>query len=314
MFDTSWVGELDAGQACAAITATQDALRELEWHELLLAGHWAVLHDPKSILRTDRDTPGGEQAVHPGGDGTPQVAEFACAELGTVMGTGFVSASRLIRDAVDLQYRHPRMWQALGQGRARVWKARQVARMVHAADLGFDQARFVDEATTPYVDTLPWSAFERLVQARIIEADPAAAEARRLTAELARFVATGRTTEHGLQTLVARANAGEIVYFVAMCDRIAHLLAAEGDPDSLQVRRSKALAILANPARALALLTKHATPDPHPDNPDHDSAETPETAETAETPDAAEPAEQHEPGRDSAGQAGLRGRPGSGRG
>jgi hypothetical protein len=167
MFDTSWIGDLDADQACAAITATQDALREREWHELLLAGHWAVLHDPKSILHTDRPDHagggaggrGGERVVRPGGDGTPQVAEFACAELGMVMGVGFITASTLIRDALDLQYRHPRMWQALSEGKARVWKARMVARMVHAAELTFEQARFVDEATTGYVDTLPWSAF-----------------------------------------------------------------------------------------------------------------------------------------------------------
>src|SRR3954453_13597440 len=48
MFDTSWIADLDADQACVAITATQDVLREKEWHELRLAGHWAVLHDPDS--------------------------------------------------------------------------------------------------------------------------------------------------------------------------------------------------------------------------------------------------------------------------
>ena len=80
-----------------------------------------------------------------------------------------------------------------------VWKARQVARMVHAADLTAAQARFVDEATTPYVDTLAWAAFTRLVEARIIEAAPAAAEARRVAAALERFVATGRSSEFGLK-------------------------------------------------------------------------------------------------------------------
>jgi len=277
VFDTSWVAELDAEQACAAITATQDVLREAEWQELVLAGHWAVLHDALSIRRAGRrgpdgpdapGGPGGERAVHPGGAGTPEIAEFACAELGLVMGIGFIAASTLIRDALDLQHRHPRMWQALGEGKARVWKARHVARLVHAADLTREQAQFVDAATTPYVDTLTWAAFTRLVDARIIEADPKAAEARRLTAELARFVSTGRSSEHGLKTLIARANAGEIVYFVAMCDRIAQILAIEGDCDSIDVRRSKALAILANPARALALLAKHATRDPHPEDPD----------------------------------------------
>src|SRR3954447_20160102 len=267
MFDTSWVADLDAETACAAITATQDALRTQEWHELVLAAHWAALHDPHTLCR-DPGTPGGERVVRPGGDGTPQVAEFASAELGLVMGIGFIAAGSLIRDALDLQHRHPRLWQALAEGKGRVWKARQVARMVHAADLTAAQARFVDEATTPYVDTLAWAAFTRLVEARIIEADPDAAEARRVAAALERFVATGRSSEFGLKTLIARANAGEVIYFVAMCDRIAQILALEGDPAPADVRRSKALAILANPARALAMLVRHATTQPHPHDPD----------------------------------------------
>src|SRR4051812_43671494 len=284
MFDTSWVADLDAETACAAITATQEALRTQEWHELVLAAHWAALHDPHT--RHDPGTPGsgtpgsgtpgsgtpgargGERVVRPGGDGTPQVAEFASAELGLVMGIGYLAAGSRSGDAVALQPRHPRLWQALAEGKGRVWKARQVARMVHAADLTAAQARFVDEATTPYVDTLAWAAFTPLVEARIIEADPAAAEARRVAAALERFVATGRSSEFGLKTLIARANAGEVIYFVAMCDRIAQILALEGDPDPADVRRSKALAILANPARALALLTRHATTEPRPGDPD----------------------------------------------
>src|SRR3954452_12534727 len=211
MFDTSWVADLDAEQACASITATQGRLREDEWNELVLAAHWATLHDAETVAGSTSTRgssgrrSGGERIVHPGGDGTPEVAEFACAELGMLMGCGFVSANTLIRDALDLQHRHPQMWQALGEGKARVWKARQVARMTHAAGLSWEQARFVDEATTPYVDTLLWSAFTRLVEARIIEADPEAAEARRLTAELERFVSTGRSNEFGLKTLIARA-------------------------------------------------------------------------------------------------------------
>ncbi len=46
-----------------------------------------------------------------------------------------------------------------------------------------------------------------------------------------------------------------------MCDRIAQILLLEGDTDPVGARRSKALGILANPARALALLTRHAGAD-----------------------------------------------------
>ena len=274
MFDTAWTATLDAGSACAAIIATQDKLRESEWTELVLAAQWAVLHDGESARTRARVgsagavLPGTERAIRVGGEGTPEIAEFASAELGLLMGTGFIAAANLLRDAIDLQHRHPLMWKALGEGKGRVWKARQVARMTHAAGLTRDQARFVDRATTSFVDTLTWSAFTRLVEARIIEADPDAAEARRLAAAMARFVATGQTNEHGLKTLIARAGAGEIIYFVAVCDRLAQILHLDGDPDPLEVRRSRALAILANPARALTLLEKYASARQHPDDPD----------------------------------------------
>ena len=87
----------------------------------------------------------------------------------------------------------------------------------------------MDRSTTPYLTTLPWGRFVDLLEARIISADPAAAEARREAAELDRFVVTGQSTEHGLKTLVAKATAGEVIYLVAMVDRLAQILELEGD-------------------------------------------------------------------------------------
>ena len=102
-----------------------------------------------------------------------------------------------------------------------MWKARKVAHLTHAAGLSLDQALMVDAAVAPYVDGLAWRAFTDLVEARIIEADPAAAEARRVAESLARFVSTGQSDEFGLKTLIVRATAGDVIFFVAMSDRIA---------------------------------------------------------------------------------------------
>ena len=119
----------------------------------------------------------------------------------------------------------------------------------------------VDAAVAPYVDALAFKPFTHLVEAKIVEADPAAAEARRVAEALSRFVSTGQSDEFGLKTLIVKANAGDVIFFVAMCDRIAACLAADGDTDPVDVRRSKAVGILAQPALALALLQKHATGD-----------------------------------------------------
>jgi hypothetical protein len=44
-----------------------------------------------------------------------------------------------------------------------------------------------------------------------------------------RRVRTGQSTEHGLKTMIVRANAGEVIFFVAIVDRIAGLLLDHGD-------------------------------------------------------------------------------------
>ena len=217
--------------------------------------------------------PGTERAKQLGADGTPQVAEFACAELGLLRGCGFISADNLMRDALDLEHRHPRMWQALRAGEARVWKARKVAHLVHARGLSLEQAHRVDAQVTPYVDSLCWSAFLNLVEAKIIEVDPEAAEARRLAAELGQFVSTGRSNEFGLKTLIARAKAGDVIFLVAMCDRIAQILLLKGDTSPVGMRRARALGILANPAQALALLQEFAEVDAIADTQDPSGAD-----------------------------------------
>ena len=143
--------------------------------------------------------------------------------------------------------------------------------MVHEAGLSREQARRVDAAVAPYVESLPWKPCTDLVAAKIIEADPEAAEARRVAESLSRFVSTGQSDEFGLKTLIVRANAGDVIFFVAMCDRIAQCLLADGDTDPVDVRRSKAVGILAQPALALALLERHAAVAPaDPDEPGRD--------------------------------------------
>ncbi len=75
---------------------------------------------------------------------------------------------------------------------------------------------------------------------------------------------------------------------MATLNRIADLLARDGDPDSVGARRSKALGILAQPAHALQLLLAHQhDPDPQtePADPADHRAEPPVPAETAELAD-----------------------------
>jgi len=74
-------------------------------------------------------------------------------------------------------------------------------------------------------------------------------------------VRLGRSSEHGLKLIIARAAAGDAIWLKATVDRIADILSKQGDSDTVKVRRSKAIGILTQPALALQLLCQHQDDD-----------------------------------------------------
>ena len=256
--------DLDGRALAAALVANHQALVEAEGRELVLAAAWADLH-PAEAVEPRPVLPGMERARRYGGDGTPEAGEFAAAELAVLTGRSLAAAATLVADALDIRHRLPGLWAALEAGSVRAWQARHVARRTRATGLTLAQARAVDAGVTPYVSSLSWGRFLDLLEARIVTAVPARTEERRRAAELDRFVVTGQSTEHGLKTLIAKATAGEIIYLVAMVDRIAQILLLDGDTSPAGVRRSKALGLLAHPTRVLNLLEQHTVIEEHPD-------------------------------------------------
>lgn len=260
VMEMAWVADTDGQAAAAALVAAHAAQLEAEATEFALAAHWAALHDEDSIAGagTGRTLPGAERARRAGGHGTPFVAEFAAAELGVLTGRGRFAAQTLVADAVDVQHRLPQLWTAVMELRVRVWQARKIASRLRAVDLDREQARWVDAQVTPYLPSLPWARIEALLEAKIIEADPDAAAERARAAALEQFVSTGQCNEYGLKTLVAKAQSGDVIFFVARCDRIAQILLERGDTSPVGLRRARAVGVLAEPARALRLLAEHA--------------------------------------------------------
>jgi hypothetical protein len=119
----------------------------------------------------------------------------------------------------------------------------------------------VDTQLAPSLGALSWGRLQTLLDAKIIEADPVGAEQQAAAAAQERFVRLGRNSEHGLKFIIARATAGDAIWFKATIDRIADILARQGDQDPVEVRRSKAIGILAQPALALQLLCQHQHDD-----------------------------------------------------
>jgi hypothetical protein len=255
MFELDWIDDLDVDQVADELARTRDLELVAQASKMLLAARWADQNAPDFVQDAARQLPGMPGATSVSED-CPEIDEFAGAELAALLGMTTRGGEQLVRDALLLRHRHPRLWERIRNGTARTWLAAKVARRCRAADLDREQTAFVDSATTPHIESLPVARFLALVDAKIIEADPSAAEERARTRALARFVRSGPVDEDGMKTLIARANAGDITVFMAMLDRIAVILAAQGDVNSLEVRRTTAMRILANPARALALLTQ----------------------------------------------------------
>jgi hypothetical protein len=140
-------------------------------------------------------------------------------------------------------------------GQVPAYQARYLASATR--HLSVEQARLVDARLAPSLGAVSVGRLQTLVDAAIIQADPAGAEQRAAAAAKERFVRLGRSSEHGLKMLIARAAAGDAIWFKATIDRIADILAQQGDDNPVEVRRSKAIGILAQPAHALQLLYHH---------------------------------------------------------
>jgi len=255
MFDPA-VEVATTAQLSARIAAAHAALVEAECEELVLAAAWADAHylDPDGT-RQHEYGPVVERSVAWGGDGCPQVSEHCALELGALRGTGGTAARMLIADALDVRHRLPRLWALVAAGSVRQWQARAVAQATHA--LAWEQAVEVDARLSGFLPVLSWARFRRLLAAAVLEADPEAARQREEAAATSVGV-WAFDGEHGLKTLVAKAASGDVTWFLAVVVRIADLLALEGDRDEADARRAKAVGVLAQPARALALLLAHA--------------------------------------------------------
>jgi hypothetical protein len=270
------VGGPTAATTLSLVAEAHHAVLLNECRLVELAAHWADLHHPASQAPVEKRLPGAEQGRQLGGDGTPEVLEFAAAEFGARTEISSGSARALMADALDLRHRLPELWQLIMTGGVPAWKARKVAQATR--HLSRDSAMQVDAAVARAIISLPWGRIETLLGAKIIEADPRAAEEQAKIWEAERFVRSGRTNQSGLKLLIAKANAGDVIYFLATINRIAEILKLQGDMESVDVRRSKAIGILAQPALALQLLWEFRNeqhPAPEPQQPTNQSTTNP---------------------------------------
>ncbi|MGH3506748.1 MAG: hypothetical protein ACRDO2_06045, partial [Nocardioidaceae bacterium] len=200
--------------------------------------------------------PGTERLVQLGGEGCPEVAEFAPAELGPVLAMSPAAAAVLIGDALDLRHRLRRLWTRVRSGEVPAWIGRRVAQTTRRYPAHVAAA--VDARVAPWAGRLTWGRLEPVVRAAIAEADAELARAEADEAARQVGVFRGRSDDHGIITTVLRNEAPDAIGFDASIGRVAAALALLGDTRELDVRRAAAVGILANPQHTLELFDQVA--------------------------------------------------------
>ncbi|HYI53211.1 MAG TPA: HNH endonuclease signature motif containing protein [Microlunatus sp.] len=259
MFEDGLEAALGDRRALAHLSsAVQEDHKIAGCRKLVMAAAWADAH---STVDHSDGGPLVEQLVPIGPVGCPLVAETAAAGLVLPFQTSVQGVRGWIADALNLRHRLPQLWARVVAGEVHHWKAREIAQQT--ARLNPVTAGMVDGQITRWVEQLPWASLLRALQAIILQVDEDAYQERDVLAAAQREV-KATPSENGLRTLIARGEAGDVAMMLALYGQVAEALADEGDEDSLPVRLSKAIGVIANPARLIDLLARHHDdPDPH---------------------------------------------------
>ncbi|MEU8223909.1 hypothetical protein [Kribbella sp. NPDC048915] len=241
---------LEAAAECRAIAGRADA-RVLECAQIFADRTAPAAHGLKSAQRA---YDGRERAVVLGGEGCPEIAEFAIAEFAVVLGVSPGVGRQILADGLALRHRFPQIWERIQTGEATPWKACQIVRscvkLCHVA------AAYVDRRVAPLVDTISPYRLDKIVAAAKKYADAELAEEEAAEATKERGVFIGRADDHGTKTMYVKAAASAVNRHNATISAIADALQTFGDRRSVQHRRAEAIGIIADPTFTQELLTR----------------------------------------------------------
>ena len=261
------LSNLDKAGLLAASSEAVRARRLAEVRDLQVVLEWARAHSGEPDRPRDR-------LMELAGEGAPMVQEFCLGELALARGTGATATLNSLVDALNLVYRMPETWQVLESGTAEVGVARRVARL--SSHLPLAVMPVVDKAVARMIAHESGGRVLDVAEAKVIEADPDLHQSR-VEAELRRrYVTSSRTDAHGLRTVIARCEAGDVVWIEATLSRVAEIIAPLHPDASADEVRAIAFGWLARPAELLRLLLEHrheqeeldldlGTPEPEPE-------------------------------------------------
>ena len=227
----------------------EDAARDV----MQLAVQWASMHSMNSVVGPVDEW--HEAGLPMGGEGCPEVAEFAVIEFAAALGRSTESGRRYLSHAVEGRYRLRRCWARLENGDLPAWRLAFVAERTLC--LSPEAAGFVDAKVAPFAHKIGPAQLGRLIEEAKARFDPEATEAERQAAAqaghfdiaLADVDVTGRVRVEGDLDL---ADALDLEAAVAAD---AHQQLLLGSTDSLDARRAIAVGNLARHQHTLDLAT-----------------------------------------------------------
>ncbi len=186
-----------------------------------------------------------ERALPLGGEGCPEVAEYAVVEYAAAMGLSPLSGRRRLSLTVEAHYRLPRCWQRMVEGRLVAWRLRTIAERTMC--LSPAAAAFVDRHVASVAHSIGPAQLERLITEAIARFDPEQAERDRVAAaEARRFdIDLEQVSHDGTVRVEGELDFADAYDLDGAVGAGAAARAALGSSESLDVRRSQALGDMA---------------------------------------------------------------------
>lgn len=197
----------------------------------------------------------------------PPVARHAAAPLGAALGRTTRAGRLLMRDALLVRHRLPRLWSRVIAGQVEPWRARRIAALVVHAPR--DVAEWLDTHVTPVAHGVGLRGLDRLHDEAMLRLHPEEREAQQLEELDRRHASLDRESINhtGIAEMILRGDWADLDDFDRALSLVAEALrvrdASLGQPEeSLDVRRSRAVGVLADPEGAMALLADPACAAP----------------------------------------------------
>src|SRR4051794_21840649 len=250
----------DLDTPAGVLSAVRDevaAVMAAECNKMVLAIEWAAMHSVDS-MDDAACYAGFESELALAGPGAPLVAEFAVAELAVALRLSTDAGRAFLGLAMELRYRLPRVWKRVTAGDLAPWRARKVAEQTMT--LSMEAAGFVDAHVAAFAHKISHARLERLVDEAVTRFMPAEAEERRRAAAEHRHfdIHTNHTTAEGVVDVTGTLDLADALDLDAAVTQGAADLKGLGCEESLDVRRSLAVGVMARRQLTLDLNTEQA--------------------------------------------------------